>query len=119
MNRNESTAARDAILDFLRHESPLEWERLASIGRLVNAGVGATSLPREAEDLSYTGWLRATFGMFGRTPNRAGRDSAPGWPAHGSELTDGADRSRACRVAVVAPRIRYRPWAEAGNADRI
>ena len=66
MQSGDSTGSRDAILEFLRREAPIEWERLASIGRLVEgenpANGGGPS--RDVKDTSHAGWLRETYGMF-------------------------------------------------------
>jgi hypothetical protein len=68
----------DAVIDFLRSEAPLEYERLQSIARLVASERGQIQSRPAPRDSSYPAWLQATFGIFGPRMGIEGR-SEPAW----------------------------------------
>jgi hypothetical protein len=61
---NDRVSSCDDVINFIRREAPMEFERLQSIARLVESKPGHFRSRPEPHDLSYEAWLQATFGVF-------------------------------------------------------
>ena len=61
---NDRVSSCDDVINFIRREAPMEFERLQSIARLVESKPGHLRSRPDPRDLSYAAWLQATFGIF-------------------------------------------------------
>ncbi len=57
-----SPSTRRAVVDFLREEAPLEYERLESISQLVSKSPDGDD--SDLSQLSYARWVRDAFGRL-------------------------------------------------------
>jgi hypothetical protein len=64
-----------AVVDFLRREAPIEFERLRSISQLVSSWSEADAARPDPRYSHYAAWLRETFGMFD-SPSGSGASAA-------------------------------------------
>ena len=64
MTPNITSSTKRAIVDFLREEAPLEYERLKSIGHLVSASPDVERDRPDLNQLSYARWVLDALGSF-------------------------------------------------------
>lgn len=57
-------STRCTVVDFLREEAPLEYERLKSIGQLASTLHDVAGDRSDLSQLSYARWVRDTLGRL-------------------------------------------------------
>ena len=60
----KTSSTRRTLVDFLREEAPLEYERLKSIGQLATPSPDDNGDDSELTPLSYARWVRDAFGRL-------------------------------------------------------
>jgi len=59
-----TSSPKQAVVDFLREEAPLEYERLRSIGRLASTRSDSSGDPPDLSQISYGRWVREALGLL-------------------------------------------------------
>jgi hypothetical protein len=82
------TANSVEVIEYLHEVAPWELERLESIDRLVSSWSDWGAERPGSHPLTYSSWLRETYGFFGTTFEPMGRPEAPFLSGRSRSVTD-------------------------------